>query len=146
MIFALNGALAQTAGWRTFPIDDSLTQAPAVQLRWRDALPSTDSASLLAAVAEVRIVLNVGQWLGKSARIYMLMPPQPLSSMAAQWVTSGTLLPGRLSGGQRQLVFQGPISSSQLRDTMRITLSADARDAMNPSHLNLGFEIEVPGS
>ncbi len=142
----LVGAPALAAGWATFPVDDSMSQpqaAPA-QLRWRDPLPSRRTANMLDATMDVRIVLNVSPWVGKPARIYMLMPPLPQSSLTVQWATAGILLPGRLTGGQRQLVFQGVIPGPRLEDTMRVTSSVDARDPVTPKRVNFTFEIEVP--
>ena len=135
------------AGWATFPVDDSLShvQAGAAALRWRHALPSRTEANLLDATLDVRIVLNLGPWVGKPARIFMVMPSLPQSSLFVQWTTQGTLLPGRLTGGQRQLVFQGVVPGARLEDTMRVTASVDARDAAAPPRVNFTFEIEVPG-
>ena len=107
-------------------------------------MPSKQSANLLDATTEVRIVLNVSPWIGKPARIYMVMPQLPQSTLTVQWTTAGALLPGRLSGGQRQLVFQGVIAGARLEETMRIVASTDARDAVTPARVNFTFEIEVP--
>ena len=145
---ALCAASAQGAGWTTFAVDDSMSQvqAGAAPLRWRHALPSSrNEANLLDATLDVRIVLNLSPWVGKPARIYMVMPPLPQSSLSVQWTTAGALLPGRLSGGQRQLVFQGVVPGARLEDTMRVTASTDARDAATPPRVNFTFEIEVPG-
>ena len=135
------------AGWATFQVDDSMSQvqAGAATLRWRHALPLRNEANLLDATLDVRIVLNLSPWVGKPARIFMVMPQLPQSSLSVQWTTTGTLLPGRLVGGQRQLVFQGVVSGPRLEDTMRVTASADARDAATPPRVNFTFEIEVPG-
>jgi hypothetical protein len=134
------------AGWATFAVDDSMSQvqAGATPMRWRHALPSRNEANVLDATLDVRIVLNLSPWVGKPARIYMVMPPLPQSSLSVQWTTAGALLPGRLSGGQRQLVFQGIVPGPRLEDTMRVTASADARDAATPPRVNFTFEIEVP--
>ncbi len=93
---------------------------------------------------QVRVVLNVIPWVGKPARVYMVMPSLAQSSLAIQWTTSGLLLPGRLSGGQRQLVFQGVVPAARIEDTLRVTALADARDAATPARVNFSFEIEVP--
>lgn len=139
-------APAHAAGWATFPVDDSMsqTQAGAAQLRWRDALPSRGEPDLLEATMNVRIVLNVSPWIGKPARIYMLMAPLPLSSLAVQWTTSGVLLPGRLSGGQRQLVYQGIVAGARIEDLLRVGVATDARDPATPRRVVFTFEIEVP--
>lgn len=143
---AFVAAPALAAGWVTFPVDDSLSivQAPAAQLRWRTTLPSKESGDLLDATMEVRIVLNVKPWVDMPARVYMVMPPQPQSSLAVQWTTGGTLLAGRLTGGQRQLVFQGVIPGARLEDAMRVIVSANAGDPVTPQRVNFRFEIEVP--
>ena len=143
---ALGVAPADAAGWLTFAVDDSMSQvqAGAAPLRWRNALPTRNGSNLLDATLDVRIVLNLAPWVGKPARIYMVMPPQPHSSLAVQWVTAGTLLPGRLAGGQRQLVFQGVVPGARLEDTMRVTAVTDGHDATTPSRVNFTFEIEVP--
>ncbi len=134
------------AGWQTYPVDDSMsqTQAPSAALRWRNPLPSRSSLDQLEATMQVRVVLNVIPWVGKPARVYMVMPSLAQSSLAIQWTTSGLLLPGRLSGGQRQLVFQGVVPAARIEDTLRVTALADARDAATPARVNFSFEIEVP--
>lgn len=139
-------APSEAAGWATFSVDDSMSQvqAGAAPLRWRHALPSRTEANLLDATVDVRIVLNLSPWVGKPARIFMVMPPLPQSSLSVQWTTMGTLLPGRLAGGQRQLVFQGVVPGARLEDTMHVIASADARDAATPPRVNFTFEIEVP--
>lgn len=134
------------AGWATYAVDDSQSQvqAPAAQLRWRQPLPSRNSPDLLEASLAVRIVLNVSPWVGKPARIYMVMPPLWQSSLAVQWTSNGLLQPGRLASGQRHLVFQGVVPGPRIEDTLRVTAIADARDRATPQRVNFSFEIEVP--
>lgn len=139
-------ARSNAAGWTTYAVDDSMSQvqAGAAPLRWRHALPSANESSLLDATLDVRVVLNLGPWVGKTARIYMLMPPLPQSSLTVQWTTRGVLLPGRLAGGQRQLVFQGTVPGARIEDSMRVLASVDARDPTTPQRVSFSFEIEVP--
>lgn len=143
---ALAGGACGAAGWATFPLDDSLSQvqAPTAQLRWRQMLPSRDDSYLLDATMDVRIVLNTSPWVGQPARIYMRMPVLPQSSLTVQWTSGGTLQPGRLAGGQRQLVFQGVVPSARLEDTLRVMVTSDARDTGTPERVSFSFEIEVP--
>jgi hypothetical protein len=147
LVIGLLGAPTCTAaGWSTFAVDDSMSQVqpgPA-PLHWRHALPSKNFSSQLDASLDVRIVLDLKAWVGKPARIYMVMPPLPQSSLAVRWVTRGTLFAGRLTGGQRELVFQGIVPGSRLEDTLHVVASADAGDPVTPSHVNFRFEIEVP--
>ena len=134
------------AGWATFAVDDSMsyTQASAARLRWRDSLPSRNAVDLLDATMDVRIVLNVTPWVGQPARIYMVMPTLVQSSLTVHWTTAGLLSPGRLTSGQRQLVFQGVVPGARIEDTLRVVAVTDARDAATPQRVNFTFEIEVP--
>ncbi len=93
---------------------------------------------------QVRVVLNLSPWVGKQARVYMVMPSLAQSSLTVQWTSTGLLAPGRLSGGQRQLVYQGIVPGARIEDTLRVTVLADARDAATPARVNFTFEIEVP--
>lgn len=137
----------RAAGWATFAVDDSMTRTrtSAAQLRWRDALPSRDAVDLLDATMDVQVVLNVSPWVGQPARIYMVMPALIQSSLTVHWTTSGLLAPGRLSSGQRYLVFQGVVPGPRIEDTMRVVAVADANDMTTPQRANFTFEIEVPG-
>jgi hypothetical protein len=139
-------AASFAAAWATYPVDDSLSQvqAGAAQLRWRDRLPTRDAGDALDATMQVRVVLNVAAWVGAPARIYMVMPPIAPSNLTVQWATAGTLLPGRLSGGQRQLVYQGVIPSARIEDTLRVLASTDAADPATPLRVRFTFEIETP--
>ncbi len=143
---SLPGPATAAAGWATYAVDDSQSQvqAPAAQLRWRQPLPSRSSPDLLEASLAVRIVLNVSPWVGKPARIYMVMPPLWQSSLALHWTSGGVLQPGRLASGQRHLVFQGVVPGARIEDTLRVTAIADARDRATPQRVNFTFEIEVP--
>ena len=142
----LTGGRAAAANWRTYPVDDSLshTEPPSGTLRWRAPMPTPGAAPMLDALLNVRIVLNLSRWVGKSARIYMIMPPLPQSSLSVEWVGSGTLQGGRLSSGQRQLVYQGVVARPRLEDTLKLRASVDARDTAPLPPVNFRFEIEVP--
>ncbi len=144
---ALWGLPCLAAGWVTYAVDDSMshTLASAAQLRWRDSLPSRSAVDLLDATMDVRIVLNVSPWVGQPARIYMVMPALVQSSLTVHWTTTGLLAPGRLTSGQRHLVFQGVVPGARIEDTMRVVAVADARDVATPQRVNFTFEIEVPG-
>jgi hypothetical protein len=73
----------------------------------------------------------------------MVMPAVPQSTLKIEWVSKGLLLPGQLSGGQRQLVFQGVIPAPRIEELLRVTALADARDPVTPQRVNFTFEIEV---
>ncbi|MEY2893401.1 MAG: hypothetical protein RJA98_3309 [Pseudomonadota bacterium] len=145
LIWGASGAV-QAATWRTFAVDDSLSQAVSVPVpfRWRSLGPSRTGEPPLEAVTDVRVVLKTSAWVGLPARIYMVMPAQPTApTLAVQWSTRGLLLPGRLTGGQRQLVFQGAVPAASMQDALHVTASAWQGDAASPQRLNFSFEIEV---
>lgn len=144
-LFSFYVTPCSAAGWATFQVDDSLSQVqePSAQLRWRTIIPNRATANILDAAVNVRIVLNTSPWIGKPARIYMLMPTQPQSSLNVQWTTSGLLLPGQLFGGQRRLVFQGVIPGPRVEDWMHVAITTDARDQVTAPRTNFTFEIEV---
>jgi hypothetical protein len=135
---------AAAGGWQGHAVDDSLTLVPGpVQWQWRDALPSRHTAPLLQAELSVQVVLALGPWVGRPARIYMAMPSMPPSSLSARWTTGGTMLAGSLAGGQRHLVFQGIVPVPRMEDTLRMQLQADARDPVLPQQVRFDFQIEV---
>jgi hypothetical protein len=111
MLWLLCGAGARAGGWTSYVLDDSASQVltPPTAMRWQDPLPRRASGTRLVGDAEVRVVLNTAPRVGRRARIYMLMPPLPQSTLGIEWRTGGLLLPGKLSGGQRQLVFEGVV-------------------------------------
>jgi hypothetical protein len=145
LLGAFAGAACHAAAWSTFAVDDSMSQvsSSAAPMRWRSAVPVRGASDLLDATMDVRIVLNVSPWVGRAARIYMVMPPLVQSSLSVQWATAGLLLPGRLASGQRQLVYQGVIPGARIEDTMRVVAVADASDKALPPRVQFTFEIEV---
>lgn len=64
----------------------SQAQGGPAPLRWRPSLPSKNTSSQLDAALDVRIVLDLKAWVGKPARIYMVMPPLAPSGLTIQWV------------------------------------------------------------
>jgi len=137
---------AQGIASRAHLIDDSLTQAPLAQLRWRDPPPSGITSTALFAMSEVRVVLNVQQWAGRQAKIYLRLAPQSPVNTTIEWPSGAIFLAGRLAAGQRQLVHEGRIASPLLRDTMRLTVDTDVSSAATMAKLNLQFEIEAEGT
>jgi hypothetical protein len=90
----------------------------------------------------VSLSLNTRAWAGKHGRIYMLLAPQPVR-FEVSWTTRGTLQPGRLEPGQRQLVFDGLVPGPTLTDTLELALSADGRELQAAQQMRFSYEIEV---
>lgn len=132
-------------GWTSFLVDDSLTRVVSVSpLRWREPQPGRAAPEELDSIAEVHAVLNVERWVGQQARIYMVMPFTAAPSVVVRWQSRGTLRPGRLQPGQRQLVFQGVVPRALLEDTLYVVATTQGRDAAAAQRISFTFEIEVP--
>lgn len=113
-------------------------------MHWRSAGPPRGAPDLLDGVLQVQLVLNVVNWLGRPAHVYMRLPAGPGVPVRAQWSTGGQLLPGSLiTGGERALLYAGVIQRGQLTDQLTITLTADGRRLTRPQQLDFVCEIEV---
>jgi hypothetical protein len=129
----------------TFKVDDSASETLQVTstARWLNLSPRRGADNAVQAQATVRVRLNVKPWQGKSAKVYMVNTGGDALAFQLRWSTTGTLLPGQLTPGQRSLVYAGSISSAQLADTLQITMDADGRYLNAPAALKFGFEIDV---
>ena len=127
-----------------FRVDDSGTVVvdPVLEMRWQEP-GRAGSTSLVSAATRVSVQLNLAAWVGRSGRIYMVLPRTAGPSVRATWRTGGTLLPGSLISGDRTLVYAGAINSSFLRDMIEIELQADGARLARPESLAFAFEIEV---
>ncbi len=125
-----------------FPLDDSasVVMAPVSQLKWRTPGPGARRDAMADAATQVQLVLNTQPWLGKHARIYMLLAPQPVR-VTVRWTTRGVLLPGTLQSGGRVLVFEGNVPLS-LRERLDVIVSADGRELGAAQRLQFSYEIE----
>ena len=90
-----------------FTVDDSASSVLGDgKWRWRSLQFGSPDSMTVDSRFSVHAVLNTQPWVGKPARIYMLLAPQP-TRLSLQWTTRGTLLAGRIEPGQRVLVFDG---------------------------------------
>ena len=133
----------RVAGASSFALDDSasVVQQPSVQLKWRERGPAARASSLADATTRVNVVLNPRPWLGKQARVFMLLAPQAVR-VTALWTTHGILLPGQVQSGGRTLVYEGLMPGS-LQDLIEVTVTTDGRELGLPQRLRFSYEIEV---
>ena len=135
---------ARTAGAGTHPLDDSLshTVPPTAQMQW---LPQTrgDQAGGMEAWVRVNIHIDTKAWIGRSGRVYMVLPRDETSTLEAVWTTDGKLLASRLVSGERALVYTGNITANVLRDQMLVRLRSGPGWQSNSRRLNFHFEIDV---
>lgn len=135
---------APAARAATHRVDDSGSQVtnPNVQMRWDASVPGAQGRGVVGAL-EVALRLDVAAWRGRTGRIYMTLPASPSGPLQVAWTTQGRLLPGRLSAGERALVYAGPIADDALRDRLRLTVQADGQRLERAETLNFSFEIDL---
>jgi hypothetical protein len=139
------GLMTATAWANPHRLDDSLshTVPPNVQMQWLPLTPGQAYAGGMEAWVRVNIRINTRDWMGRSGRIYMVLPRDEASSIEAIWTTQGRLQPGRLVSGERTLVFAGTIPGATLEDQMQVRLRSNADWSSNSRRLNFHFELDV---
>lgn len=137
-------AAQEAASGRSYRVDDSGTVViePFLQMQWPKANGATASR-IVSASTRVSVQLNLGEWTGRSGRIYMALPRTSGPSVRATWTTGGGLLPGTLISGDRALVYAGPITAPLMRDVIDVRLEADAAQLSGSEALAFGFVIEL---
>lgn len=126
-------------------LDDSLsyTVPPNVQMQWLPLTRGQSSAGGMEAWVRVNIRIDTRNWMGRSGRIYMVLPRDQASSIEAVWTTQGRLQAGRLVSGERTLVFAGTIPGATLEDQMHVRLRSNADWTSNSRRLNFHFELDA---
>jgi hypothetical protein len=129
----------------TYRVDDSATLPgeSTLQMRWRSLAPGRAGDNVVEASTVLTIRLDLRPFAGRTGRIYMVLPQQPIGVVNVQWATQGRMLPGRLISGQRGLVYAGAISAAALEDTLALQVSSDGRLLSAPQRLQFHFEIDV---
>jgi hypothetical protein len=137
--------VSATASAETHRLDDSLshTVPPNVQMQWLPLTPGQSYAGGMEAWLRVNIRIDTRNWIGRSGRIFMVLPRDQASNIEAVWTTQGRLQPGRLVSGERTLVFAGTIPGATLEDQMQVRLRSNADWASNSRRLNFHFELDV---
>ena len=135
---------AGAASAETHRIDDSLshTVPPTAQMQW---LPQTraDQDGGMEAWVRVNIRIDTQAWIGRSGRVYMVLPRDESATLEAVWTTDGPLLAGRLVSGERALVYAGPISAGTLSDQMLVRLRSGPDWQSASRRLHFHFEIDT---
>jgi hypothetical protein len=137
-------------------LDDSLSprQQINLQLDWKtgsidpDKLDKKEIHRVIAHASNVDTRLDTSKYLGMEVRIYLALPilvrglsnPQ---SMNFSWTTNGLFLDGQLTPGNRQLIFEGIITSPVMIDNFHFTFELDARYLTQTLRLEPVYEIET---
>lgn len=126
-------------------LDDSAshTVPPHVQMQWRPLSARGGAETGMEAWLRVNLRIDTSAWVGRSARIYMVLPRDESATLEAVWTTQGRLLPGRLVSGERTLVHVGAISSTTLEDQLLVRLRSGADWQGSSRRLNFHFELDA---
>ena len=147
--FCLQGnALAQL-------LDDSLSprQQLDLDLVWKyqgntAGLSDTEYNTVIAQARNVDTRLDTSSYLGSNARIFIELPilirglANP-SSLVLSWTTGGLFNAGRVTPGNRQQIYDGPITETVMRDIINFTFELDARDLQQTLRLEPVYDIEI---
>lgn len=137
--------LTLPAGAATFRVDDgaSLPRDSTALLRWRQVAPSRARDDTLEGAIAVAVRLNLSPWINQRGRLFLVLPEQGTTPLRASWVTHGRLLPGEISPGRRVLVYEGPITSPFLEDTLALQIEADGSRLPGMQRVSFYFEIDT---
>lgn len=109
---------------------------------------SSSLPPLTGRLANVDIRLNTRDFVGQSAKIYLLLPiiqagTHSPSNMQLSWRTRGKFLSGNARPGQSVLVFQGVIEQAITKEVFDFVISIENGDIPNNFILEPKYEIEV---
>lgn len=137
--------LAAPVTAETFQIDDtaSLPSESTTLLRWQQFAPTNRRQDTLEGAVAVAVRLNLVPVLNRTGRLYLVLPEQGATRVRINWVTQGRLLPGEITPGRRVLVFQGPVTTPFLEDTLALTIEADGNHLSGMQRLAFHFEFDA---
>ena len=137
-------------------LDDSLSpqQQINLQLDWKTSSIDPDKLDqdvihrVIAHARNVDTRLDTSKYLGMEVRIYLSLPilirglanPQ---GMNFSWTTNGLFLDGQLTPGNRQLIFEGEVTSPVMIDNFHFTFELDARYLTQTMRLEPVYDLEI---
>ena len=136
---------AATARAETFQLDDtaSLPSETTALLRWRDFSRADHSQATLEGAVAVAVRLNLTPVLNRTGRLYLVLPEQGTTPVRVRWATQGRLLPGEIAPGQRVVVYQGPVTTAYLDETLALEIEADGNYLPGMQRLDFHFEFDA---
>jgi hypothetical protein len=152
LLVCLNGILMPAQGER---LSDALSPRQQVDLDlvWKNQsnLESLDEKAYNTVIARARNIdtrLDTSGYLGNRARIFLELPIQVRglanpASLELSWTTNGLFSPGRVTPGNRQLIFEGTIKDAVMRDIFDFTFEVDARFLNQTLRLEPIYDIEI---
>jgi hypothetical protein len=137
------------------PLSDELSprQQVDIDLVWKNRtnLETLDEKAYNTVIARAHNLdtrLDTSAYLGSRARIYLELPIQVRGlanpgSLELSWTTNGLFSPGRVTPGNRQLIFEGTITDKVMRDIFDFTFEVDARFLTQTLRLEPVYDIEI---
>ncbi|MCY7389179.1 MAG: hypothetical protein LH481_14185 [Burkholderiales bacterium] len=139
-------AISTSSNGKSMPalIDDSATVVldATPTMNWRSVTPKSRDNAIVGRT-RVNVKLATTPWLGKSGRIYMVLPAESTGSIKIAWRGNGLLLDGQLVPGGRTLVYSGTIREKRMEDVLDVRIEADGVRLSNVQQLRFHFEIDV---
>jgi len=140
----LTGLCAGAAFSETRRLEDPLshTVPPAAQMEWLPQTPGDRDGGMETWV-RVNVQIDTRDWVGRSGRIYMVLPRDQASPIEAVWTANGPLRSGRLVSGERALVWAGTIAGDSLKDQIQVRLRSGPDWHSTSRRLNFHFELDT---
>lgn len=134
-------------------LDDSISPRQRVDVRSRWMYEGEDLSNpqrlnaLAAEIRDLEIRLNTSAHVGKSGRIFLVVPDfvqglRATPGMRVSWKARRTFRSGSVAPGGRGLLYEGPISEPVTGDVLDITIEMDARDADSLVRFKPVFEFD----
>lgn len=132
------------AGAASAQIDDTGTSLESTtRMYWRQIAPSRKVDNTMEGLAKVQVRLNLAPWLGRSGRIFLVLPEQAMGPIRASWPAHGRFQAGTLIAGQRALIYSGPVTAPTMEGLLALKLEVDGARLDGIQRLNFHFEIDL---
>lgn len=143
-LLLLAGLCAGAAFAETHRLEDPLshTVPPTAQMEWLPQTPGDRDGGMETWV-RVNVQIDTRDWVGRSGRIYMVLPRDQASSIEAVWTANGPLRSGRLVSGERALVWAGTLAGDSLKDQIQVRLRSGPDWQSASRRLNFHFELDT---
>jgi hypothetical protein len=122
-----------------------------VESRWLHAgegLSAEQLNAMVATVTNLEFRLDTSAYVGKRARIYLVIPEfvqglRASTGMRVEWTSRGSFLAGSALPGQRALVYDGLVQRPSMHEALDLSVYLDARYLERGLRFDPAFEIDV---
>ena len=136
----------------TVRLDDSASPrsrvAPQTTLtnEGRSLADSQEPRSAVVNYGRVEYRLATGQFVGRSASIYLVVPPlvpglKSPSGLRVVWRGNGVFASGAARPAERRLVWTGIVQGPLMQETLDLSLELNLADIQLPNQAQSGFEM-----